>query len=139
MLDSRSWSGCGRKFAQWPRHRALPANHLKRKRNKTKRRMQDHRDRKGSRQGADRRPFIFNGCDCKLMKAGCRRVLYVACFGAVFLLPGPRVCGCLGKPPVERRVFNYNGKGTRQAVDRRPFPVESSGSAYGTAPCLQIT
>jgi len=39
-----------------------------------------------------------------LMKAGCRK--NAMCFVTVFLLSGPRICGCLGKFPGERRFFS---------------------------------
>jgi len=40
------------------------------------------------------------------MKAGCPRMLYLACFVTVFLLSGPTVFGCLGKTPGEIRSLN---------------------------------
>ena len=45
---------------------------------------------------------MFNECHCKLMKPGCRRMLYLTCFVTVCLLSGPGMFGCLGKSPGER-------------------------------------
>jgi len=44
-------------------------------------------------------------CRCKLIQAGSRRMLYLACFFTVFLLSGPGFFGCLGKSPGERLVL----------------------------------
>jgi len=60
---------------------------------------------------------VLNGCHCKLMKAGCRRMLYLACFVTGFLLPGLGVVGCLGRPPGERRICFNKLVDTRSDTD----------------------
>jgi len=79
----------------------------------------------------------------KLVKAGCCRMLYLACFLTVFLLSGPRIVGCLGKSPGETINRSHAHRTHRQrkhprhrhthARDKKKTPNEDLPQALNNA------